>query len=141
MNFRPTKKRPIRSFFDMTPMIDVVFQLIIFFMFTSQFSQMSRMRMDLPRHKGEIEEPLPATIVLDVTADGSVFLDAAPAGPERLDRVVALELENAKREHRPFQVLIRADRACPAAHINSLAQRLRVAGVDRWKLATAGATP
>lgn len=139
MNFRPTKKRSVRSFFDMTPMIDVVFQLIIFFMFTSQFSQMSRMRMDLPREKGEIEEPLPATIVLDVMADGSVYLDATPAGPERLDRVVAIELENAKREQRPFQVLIRADRVCPASHINALADRLRGVGVDRWKLATAGA--
>ena len=135
-----TRPRQKLRAMDLTPMIDVVLQLLIFFMFTSQFSQMSRMRMDLPREKGEIEEPLPATIVLDVMADGSVYLDATLAGPERLDRVVAIELENAKREQRPFQVLIRADRVCPASHINALADRLRGVGVDRWKLATAGAT-
>ncbi len=141
MNFRPANTRSRRTFFDMTPMIDVVFQLIIFFMFTSQFSQMSRMRMDLPKLKGEVEEPLPATIVLDVTSDGAVYLDATIAGPDRLTRVVTVELENAKRERRPFQVLIRADRSCSSAHINTLAQRLKDAGVERWRLATSGEAP
>ncbi|MBX3316508.1 MAG: biopolymer transporter ExbD [Phycisphaeraceae bacterium] len=141
MNFRPSRTRGSRSVFDMTPMIDVVFQLIIFFMFTSQFSQMARMRMDLPRHKGEVEEPAPASLVIDVTADGAAYLDAVIAGPDRLSRVVALELENARRENRQFQVLIRADRSCPAAYVNLIAERLKDVGVERWKLATSGGTP
>ncbi|MCH8037092.1 MAG: biopolymer transporter ExbD, partial [Proteobacteria bacterium] len=37
----------------MTPMIDVVFQLMIFFMYTAQFAQVTRTAIDLPDEAGE----------------------------------------------------------------------------------------
>lgn len=141
MNFRSSTSRSRRAGFDMTPMIDVVFQLIIFFMFTSQFTQMSRTRMDLPRHKGEVEEASPASLVIDVTKSGGMFIDAEAATPERVLSAVKSVSADVAREGRALQVLVRADRECPAQHINSLAATLRAAGVDRWKLATAGEGP
>ena len=38
---------------DMTPMIDIVFQLLIFFLTTAQLAQFSRAEMDLPEEAGE----------------------------------------------------------------------------------------
>ena len=39
---------------NMTPMIDVVFLLLIFFMTVSQVSQINRERLRLPKEKGYI---------------------------------------------------------------------------------------
>ena len=38
---------------DMTPMIDIVFQLLIFFLVTAQLSQHSRADLELPQEAGE----------------------------------------------------------------------------------------
>ena len=37
-----------------------------------------------------------------------------------------------------LDVVVRADRACPASHLNTLAGALTRVGVRDWKLATAG---
>jgi biopolymer transport protein ExbD len=38
---------------DITPMIDVVFLLIIFFMTTAQYALLTRTELNLPKEKGE----------------------------------------------------------------------------------------
>ena len=73
---------------DMTPMIDIVFQLLIFFLTTAQLAQFSRAEMDLPEEASRIfdrclelcrrlAQPEPLTLV----AGGSVTV-AQPDGPE-----------------------------------------------------------
>ena len=56
MNFssrnKPERLLPV----DMTPMIDIVFQLLIFFLTTAQLAQFSRAEMDLPQEAGEETE-------------------------------------------------------------------------------------
>jgi biopolymer transport protein ExbD len=43
---------------DMTPMIDVVFQLLIFFMLTMHFQEVEgKMLSQLPKHKGPVSAP------------------------------------------------------------------------------------
>ena len=52
MNFQREQSRT--AAFDLTPMIDVVLQLIIiFFMYTTQFAQVMRSELDLPQETGE----------------------------------------------------------------------------------------
>jgi hypothetical protein len=55
-----------------------------------------------------------------------------------VDWVVQSVAADARRAGGPdrLEVIIRADRACPAAHLNHLATALASAGVRTWKLAT-----
>lgn len=130
-----TRRRPL--FFDMTPMIDVVLQLIIFFLFTSQLSQVMRSPIDLPEERGdEAQVVSPGTIVIDVTGDGSYLMEGQQRSLEDVVRLVSLEQQHAERTGQVLDLLIRADRKGPAAYINVLASRLAGVGVRQWKLGT-----
>ena len=85
---RAKKRKTSVGVFDLTPMIDVVLQLIIFFMFTSQFGQVSRTDVDLPNEPGDTApaEAKP-TLVIDVTLEGAYVIDARPLP---FDRVLAI---------------------------------------------------
>ena len=121
---------------DLTPMIDVVFQLIIFFMFTSQFGEIRRSEIDLPREQGE-EEPIPQqpAMIIDLTADGQYLFESKPMSLLEIERIAASGLASAS-DASPFDVLVRPDRNAPAVHLDRLLLRLSNVGVQRWKLAT-----
>lgn len=121
---------------DLTPMIDVVFQLIIFFMFTSQFGEIRRSEIDIPREQGE-EEPIPQqpAMIIDLTADGQYLFESKPMSLLEIERIAASGLASAS-DSNPFDVLVRPDRNAPAVHLDRLLLRLSNVGVQRWKLAT-----
>lgn len=121
---------------DLTSMIDVVFQLIIFFMFTSQFSEMRRTEIDLPHQPGdEIEVRLDPAMIIDLTLEGRYLVESKDASLDEIEHLARAGVltENAVD---PFDVLIRPDRNAPAIHLDRLLLRLSDTGVQRWKLAT-----
>ena len=52
MKFRRDRKRRINPNLDMTPLIDVVFQLLIFFMLSSTFIVQSTIQIEMPEAEG-----------------------------------------------------------------------------------------
>lgn len=80
-----------RSNIELTPLIDVVFQLLVFFLLTSSFLQPS-LRLDLPRG-GTVDEADPTPILLEIDRDGRLSLDGAiierSALREELERALA----------------------------------------------------
>ncbi|MAY75826.1 MAG: hypothetical protein CMJ31_14130 [Phycisphaerae bacterium] len=128
------KRRRVKRF-DMTPMIDVVFQLIIFFMFTSQLGQVTRTEIELPRERGDAEAAIErATLVIDIDRDGSLSLEGRPATFESLARVVGREQERLGDNASKIRVLIRAHRLAESSALNELAERLTTMGISRWSL-------
>ena len=49
---------------NLTPLIDVVFLLLIFFMVTTTFTKETRLLIDLPEANGEVADSSPATLEL-----------------------------------------------------------------------------
>ncbi len=72
MNFSRRTKKPIEI--TLTPMIDVVFLLLIFFMVTTTFSQHSELKINLPEAKGEEADTAKKTLLLTINADGLYFI-------------------------------------------------------------------
>ena len=121
---------------DLTPMIDVVFQLIIFFMFTSQFGELRRTDIDLPKEQGEEEtEKQQASMIIDLTLDGQYLFESKPMSLIEIERIAATGVAN-QPEGEPFDVLVRPDRNALAVHLDRLLMRLSGVGVRRCKLAT-----
>lgn len=126
----------------MTPMVDVVLQLLIFFMFTSQFAQITRTPMDLPEEAGEPQDTeRPAAIVIDVQADGFMRVSGEPVDLDRLARMVEIEIARRGGDAALVDVMIRADRTAQATYLNRIAERLRAKGVTSWKLASTDPGP
>ncbi|CAN5764852.1 biopolymer transporter ExbD [soil metagenome] len=144
MNFRrDTEHHEVD--FDLTAMIDVVFLLIIFFTFSTVFTRTMAKAMDLPKEIGESAPPSTSedarTITIDVAADGALTLSGAQAtSRDELIGSVRAMVNRAALQSRDanIEVIIRADRAAKAVHVNRLAAALSRAGVRTWKLATAG---
>jgi hypothetical protein len=61
---------------DMTPMVDVAFLLLIFFMSTTQFKPAEQVSVHLPSSSSEIHVPEHDTIILTVNREGRLFISS-----------------------------------------------------------------
>lgn len=127
--------------FVMTPMIDIVFQLIIFFLLVNDMSRAQLEELTLPKASKAIKEKLEdnQTLVLNILPDGTiklsgkVFYRPKPQDPEEAKTKKLEDLFEARRYQKRFQeggdpnwvkypVLIRADRQTPFQYIQLLLQ-------------------
>lgn len=60
---------------NLTPLIDVVFLLLIFFMVSTTFTKESHLKLNLPEAAGPQAENPPSTIEVLINADGSYAVD------------------------------------------------------------------
>lgn len=139
MNVAPRRSRDLLGF-DMTPMIDVTLQLIIFFLFTQHFANEAKAPMDLPRQKGEPSAYPSDPLAIAIAADGGYSISGEPLPIESLVQMVAQAAKDAGGGDR-VRVLVRADRRASASHLNLLADRLQALDIRAWELGTAEVTP
>lgn len=69
------KKRRIAIRIDMTPMVDIAFLLLIFYMATTQFKPPEARAVDLPESHSQIELPDKDIINITVTKFDSIYVD------------------------------------------------------------------
>lgn len=135
MNFSKRRARSGTSF-DMTPMIDVVMQLLIFFMFTNQLAALVRSPVDLPREQGEEEKAMQKpSMVIDVRSDGMLLVDSHEVTRDELTQLIKAEVARTG-DAGAVDVLVRADQTGPARYLNDVARELVRHGVRRWRLGT-----
>jgi biopolymer transport protein ExbD len=122
--------------FDLTPMIDVIFLLIIFFMLSSQFASTEARPVDLPREPGmeTVGSEAEAKLLIDVSRDGAYSVMGEPVTLEALSRMAAPR-PTASGGMGRSAVVVRADRSCPASALNRLADSLAGSGVEQWSIA------
>lgn len=63
---------------ELTPLIDVVFLLLIFFMVSSTFKDEARLAVDLPESSAETSDQPPQSLEVVLTADGRYFINGEP---------------------------------------------------------------
>jgi biopolymer transport protein ExbD len=69
------KKRRVSIRIDMTPMVDIAFLLLIFYMATTQFKPPEARAVDLPESHSQIELPDKDVINITVTQYDSLYVD------------------------------------------------------------------
>lgn len=123
---------------DMTPMIDIVFQLLIFFLVTAQAVRITRADVELPRERGEQkEEAEQAGLVINILQDGKIIVSDHEIVVEDLDALVKEAIKQYGGETAVgAKVTVRADRRTPSERLNAVVQRLHELGVGAAKVAT-----
>jgi biopolymer transport protein ExbD len=120
----------------MTPLIDIVFQLLIFFLVTAQMAQTSRAQLELPKEAGEREPTRdPSGLTVNILADGSIVVDGAQVAIEALDALVDEAIARAGGGD-ALRPIVRADRGADAARLNEVLSRLGSRGLSAVRLAT-----
>lgn len=69
------KKRRISILIDMTPMVDIAFLLLIFYMTTTQFKPPEKKSVELPSSHSQINLPDKDIINVTVTEEDSIYVD------------------------------------------------------------------
>jgi biopolymer transport protein ExbD len=122
MQFGP--QRPTARLISLTPLIDVVFILLVFFMLAASF--LDWRAVDLTVSSGVTATPAAgAAIVIGLRADGSVAVDAATVEPAALRPTLATRL--AADRARP--VVIRSDTGVPLQRAIDTLDLVRALGV------------
>ena len=138
MKFPRRKQASRQLLLELTPMIDVVFLLIIFFMTTAQFARLTRADVDLPRERGEQREtPEEEGIVINITRDGRIIVSTETVTLDRLQELVFEEIQRSRgRDAKLAKVMLRPDRDARTDRLNDVITRLQDMGVGSAKVAT-----
>jgi len=107
MNFR---KRKAEEFdVNMTPLIDVVFLLLIFFMVSTTFDRQSELNIELPEASGEISESESVEIEIFIDSRGRFAINGEQLVNNQADTLLRVLRETAGSDKDP-RVIINADK-------------------------------
>ncbi|HNQ99994.1 MAG TPA: biopolymer transporter ExbD [Trueperaceae bacterium] len=119
---------------DLTPMVDVVFLLIIFFMVSTTFITVETgLPVDLPDAQMSVAEPsnLPTVTVMK---DGAVYFAGARVNESELVELVRTEINRSGNS----TIVLRADRELPHGTAVRIMDLIKQAGAQRIAISTGG---
>ncbi len=126
-------KRSASVEFNITPMIDVVFLLIIFFVTVSQLSKINQEPVQLPKQPGA-EEPKPSTVTVNVTQAGELAVSGERISTARFLQIVSHELAAAGGDTSLITVVVRADERSRSGPVNEIVASLARMGIKSVRI-------
>ncbi len=137
MNLRPQRREEPEV--NLTPLIDVVFLLLIFFMVSTTFQRESELKIELPEASAEPAEAPEEALEIIIDAQGRYFLQG--------EQVLNSELKTLKRaiqkavvDKKDPPVIIRADARTPHQAVIRAMDAASQLGLVKMSLATSQST-
>lgn len=121
----------LSSGIDMTPIIDVVFQLLTFFMLTSTFIKTSAINVDLPNSRTSDVQPVREAVVT-LYRSGQMTLNDDQVTVDNL----GVKLKEFYIKDNDLVVTIRGDKGVPYGKLIEAMDIVRLSGIKRMSLAT-----
>ncbi len=110
---------------DMTPMLDIVFIMLIFFIVTTSFVKESGVTVNSPSAQTASRQES-ANIFIAITAAGEVWIDRRPVDPRSVRAIVArLHADNPEGS-----VIIQSDEEASTRMLVEVMDQVRLAGVQ-----------
>ena len=118
---------------NVTPMIDVVMVLIVFYLLVGQLAMDRKAQIDLPKSMTGVEQSQEQDpIVVGISADGELTINGDTIASERF----AGEIKGMHIRSPGTPIQVRADRSAPFGVIRPIMHQLREAGIARAQLTT-----
>ena len=118
---------------DMTPMLDIVFIMLIFFIVTTVFVKEAGIEVNKPNGSLAVM-PKNANIFIAITEDGNVWIDKHQVETD----LVRSNLERLMAEQPSDVIIIQADKEAEHGLVVEVMDQIKAAGIDRISIATAG---
>lgn len=120
---------------NLTPLIDVVFLLLIFFMVTTTFTRETRLAVNLPEADGEPVQESPRSIEISVSQNGSYAIDGRPLVNAQLDTLMRA-LEEISAGDRDIALILIADADATHQSVVTAMDAIGQSGFSRLSIAT-----
>jgi|AMFO01.1.fsa_nt_gi Biopolymer transport protein len=130
MNFTARRRSPLNV--DVTPLIDIIFQLVLFFMVSTTFVSAPGIQVDLPRSSSQTILRDKQEIKVWITKKGSVFVDEQPVSWQELSDDFA---RRAAKDPSTL-VIIKADKEVEHGRVVAIMDLARTQGLNRLAIAT-----
>jgi biopolymer transport protein ExbD len=158
------QKRRVGIAIDMTPMVDIAFLLLIFYMTTTQFKPPEKQQVTLPTSESQYSVPISDIINITVNKEDSIFLEYITGYVSTRDTTIngalykagdtttirqyvdvdptTLNAEFIKvqstfiRNHVNPIVIVKADRNCHYGTIKKIMNTLQDININRFSLMT-----
>lgn len=138
MNLRGDRKRRVTPTLDLTPMIDVVLQLIIFFMLSSTFVVQTSIQIEMPQAEGATQmEKKELSVTL--THDGGGFDGKGRIFVDEVEMSSLTELADTLAEHKTSNpdvtMLVRSDASTPTGRLVEVMGIANSVGIEKYGIA------
>jgi len=133
MKFKRTLREELSI--NITPLIDVVFLLLIFFMLTTTFSRETRLLINLPEANADIAESQSPQIEITVARGGSYTINGRALINSRIETLMrGLELESGGDLNVP--IILVADAEATHQSVVTAMDAISQSGFTRMNIAT-----
>jgi biopolymer transport protein ExbD len=127
---RRTRREAEEAAIDLTPMLDVVFIMLIFFIVTTSFVKEAGITVQKPKASKATAEPK-ATIFVAIKGNGEIWLDKRAVDVER----VGATIEKLLAESPTDTVIVQADKESKHGVVVSVMDQIKLAGIDKISIA------
>lgn len=117
---------------DITSLVDIVFQLVIFFVLTTTFVSNPGIEVDLPRAKAHEIQHKTEEIVVALTSDGQIILHGKSINVEQLGAIFDATAEQSKAT----MVILQADQDVAHGRVVEVMDLAKEKGLERLAIAT-----
>ena len=115
---------------NITPLIDIVFLLLVFFMLATSFIQKSTIEVNLSSEKTTEVDNKKNNVVLILNKKGLIYLNNKLINISNIKN----EISNIVKKNPKYRVLIKSHKKIPVQKVIRLIEEVRLAGTDNIKL-------
>ena len=145
------KKARVAIRIDMTPMVDVAFLLLTFFMLTTQFRPPEEVEISLPLSHSEAKLPESNTMTVNVSDSGKVYLgfdstilmESMFGTQNRLRQAIEVKMENlgdllmkARIANPKLRTIVKSDEKAEYGKVSDVMDILQKALINRFAMVT-----
>ncbi len=131
MNFRQKKQRET-SQLDMTPLVDVVFNLLIFFMLSTTFVTTPGIKINLPKASAKELKVQEKEVRIALTRSGKIYLNRKLVTVDDVRKI----LRQKARINPKMLVIIEADAQVIHGKVVQIMDIAKAAGLNKLAIAT-----
>jgi len=126
------RKKRMDYMVDITPLVDVVFLMLIFFMVSTTFSVSSSLKLDLPSSHAKTQPKEDKQVTISINANGSLYVqDELVSDADLRKRILNVSKGNPK-----VRVVLRADAETRHKRVVYVLDTLRQLGMSKVGIAT-----
>jgi len=133
LNLKPEHREEIDL--NLTPLIDVVFLLLIFFMVSTTFEKTSKLKIDLPEASVKAQKQANKKIVLGIDAKGRYYINDRQLVNTQV-RTIKIALLKIAGNSRDIPIVLRADAKTPHQSVVRAMDAASQAGLTHLSIST-----